>query len=127
MTTAIRVLVVDDEPSIRNSLVEFLEDCQFDVLAADSAESALALITRVPIDVTIVDIRLPDLDGDSLIAEAHRLRPPMRYLIHTGSVAYKLPDTLKAVGIAAEHVLTKPQMNLTVFKDAILTLTASGP
>jgi CheY-like chemotaxis protein len=44
-----RVLVVDDEPSIRNSLVEFLEDCQFEVPAAVSAEGALELIARTPL------------------------------------------------------------------------------
>lgn len=119
MSSHIRVLVVDDEPSIRNSLVEFLKDFEFDVWAAESAEAALDLIARVPIDVAVVDIRLPKLDGDSLILQAHLLRPGMRFLIHTGSVEYKLPHELKMVGVAHEHVFLKPQMNLSVFKDAI--------
>lgn len=117
-----RVVVIDDEPSIRNSLVEFLEDCQFEVLAADSAEGALELIARVPIDVALVDIRLPKMDGDSLILQAHLLRPRMRFLIHTGSMAYKLPDELKTVGVAQEHIFLKPQMDLSVFADAICKL-----
>jgi DNA-binding NtrC family response regulator len=122
MSPRTRVLVVDDEPSIRNSLVEFLEDCQFDVSAADSAEGALDLIARIPIDVSLVDIRLPKLDGDSLILQAHRLRPDMRFLIHTGSVEYQLPEALKRVGVAQEHVFLKPQMDLSVFRDAIVQL-----
>jgi CheY-like chemotaxis protein len=122
MSSPIRVLVVDDEPSIRNSLVEFLEDCQFEVAAAESAESALDLIARVPIDVALVDVRLPNLDGDSLIRQAHVLHPRMRFLIHTGSVAYKLPDELKTVGVAPEHIFLKPQMDLSVFSDAICKL-----
>ena len=119
MSSPIRVLVVDDEPSIRNSLVEFLEDCQFEVSAANSAEGALDLIARVPIDVALVDIRLPKLDGDSLILQAHLLRPRMRFLIHTGSVEYKLPDELKTVGVAPEDIFLKPQMDLSVFEAAI--------
>ena len=95
MSSQTRVLVVDDEPAIRNSLVEFLKDCQFDVSAAGSAEGALDLIARIPIDVALVDIRLPRLDGESLILQAHLLRPHMRFLIHTGSMAYKLSDELK--------------------------------
>lgn len=126
MTSPICVLVVDDEPAIRNSLVEFLEDCQFDVYAADSAENALDLIARIPIDVAIVDIRLPKLDGDSFIAQASVLRTQMRYLIHTGSVEYKLSDELKSLGVSPEHVFHKPQMDLSVFHDAIHRLMNSG-
>ena len=122
MSSHIRVLVVDDEPSIRNSLVEFLEDCQFIVSAADSAEGALDLIARFPIDVALVDIRLPKLDGDSLINQAHLLRPRMRFLIHTGSVEYKLPEELKRLGVKNEHVFLKPQTDLSVFKEAIIKL-----
>jgi DNA-binding NtrC family response regulator len=119
MASHTRVLVVDDEPAIRNSLVEFLEDCQFELYAADSAENALDLLARVPIDVAIVDIRLPKLDGDSLIIKAHLLRPQMRFLIHTGSVEYKLPEELRRLGVTSEHVFHKPQMDLSVFETAI--------
>ena len=126
MSSPIRVLVVDDEPSIRHSLVEFLEDCQFEVSSADSAEGALDLIARVPIDVALVDIRLPKLDGDSLILQAHLLRPQMRFLIHTGSVEYQLPDELKTFGVAQEHIFLKPQMDLSVFRDAISKLMSPG-
>jgi len=124
MTSTIRVLVVDDEPSIRNSLVEFLEDCQFDVLAADSAENALDLIARFPVDVALVDIRLPKLDGDSLILQANALRPRMRFLIHTGSMEYQPPEELEALGVAPEHIFLKPQTDLTVFRNAINDLMA---
>ncbi|WP_319407999.1 response regulator [uncultured Desulfosarcina sp.] len=125
MSSQTRVLVVDDEPSIRNSLVEFLEDCQFDVSSAESGECALDLIARVPIDVALVDIRLPNLDGDSLILQAHLLRPRMRFLIHTGSVDYQLPVELKSCGVTQEHVFAKPQMDLTVFKNAICKLMST--
>ena len=119
MGSQIRVLVVDDEPAIRDSLVEYLEDCQFDLYAAASAEHALDLIARIPIDVAVVDIRLPKLDGDSLIMQAHLLRPGLRFLIHTGSVEYKLPAELRSLGITADHVFLKPQMDLSVFDTAI--------
>jgi DNA-binding NtrC family response regulator len=116
------VLVVDDEPAIRNSLVEFLQDFQFDVYAAESAEQALEMLGRLPVDVALVDIRLPKMDGDSLIMEAHKMLPKMRFLIHTGSVEYKLPKPLKDMGMNQEHVFHKPQMDLSVFSDAICNL-----
>lgn len=125
MSSQTRVLVVDDEPSIRNSLVEFLRDFQFDVLAAASAEGALDLIALNPVDVAVVDIRLPKLDGDSLIAQAHRLRPRMRFLVHTGSVDYQLTDELKTFGVTQEHVFSKPQADLSVFVNAISQLMST--
>ena len=125
MSSRTLVLVVDDEPSIRNSLVEFLQDYQFDVLAADSAEGALGLIDRFPIDVAVVDIRLPRMDGDCLIAQARRIWPQIKFLVHTGSVDYKLPDELKKIGVAQEHVFPKPQADLSVFKDAIHKLMST--
>ncbi len=126
MSSRIRVLIVDDEAAIRNSLVEFLEDYSFDVYAADSAENALDLLARVTIDVAVVDIRLPKLDGDSLIMQAHLLRPRMRFLIHTGSVEYKLPKELRDLGVTPEHVFHKPQMDLSVFATAINQLMDAG-
>ena len=122
MSAEIRVLVVDDEPSIRNSLVEFLEDCEFTVLSADSAEGALDLLARFPVDVALVDIRLPKLDGDSLILQAHLLRPSLRFLIHTGSMEYQLPEELKTLGVSPDHVFLKPQPDLSVFREAINAL-----
>jgi len=127
MSSSIHVLVVDDEPSIRNSLVEFLEDCRFTVTSADSAESALELIAQAPFNVALVDIRLPKLDGDSLILKAHELQPHMGFIIHTGSVEYKLPDELRALGISPEHVFLKPQMDLMVFKQAIEKMMSQQP
>lgn len=126
MSSPIRVLVVDDEPSIRNSLLEFLEDCQFAVSAADSAESALELIEHTSIDVAIVDIRLPKLDGDSFILQAHQRFPRMRFMIHTGSVEYKLPDELKGFGVTHDCVFLKPQMDLSVFETAIRKMMDAG-
>lgn len=125
MSSQTRVLVVDDEPSIRNSLVEFLQDYQFDVLATDSAEGALDLIALNPVDVAVVDIRLPKLDGDSLIVQAHRIRPRMRFLVHTGSVDYQLTDELKRFGVTQAHVFSKPQADLSVFVDAICQLMST--
>ena len=95
------------------------------VAAASCRLRILEQIARTPIDVALVDIRLPKMDGDSLILQAHRLNPQMRFLIHTGSVEYKLPDELKTAGVGQEHIFLKPQMDLLVFKDAICKLMSA--
>ena len=71
-----RVLIIDDETSIRTSMGEFFEDFGFQVHTVGSAEAALAAIAEQDFDVAIVDIRLPGLDGDGLIIKGEKaIRP----------------------------------------------------
>ena len=115
----IRVLVVDDESSIRWSLTEFLEDYDFAVSSVGSAEEALDLLAEERYDVGIIDLRLPGLSGDSLIFQAHKIIPNMRFLIHTGSTSFKLSEELKSIGLRDGHVFLKPLSDLTVLSDAV--------
>lgn len=114
-----KVLVVDDEPGIRESLSDFLDDYEFDVFAAESAEQALEIVASEDLDVAIVDLRLPGISGDTMILRSHDIRPGMKFLIHTGSVDYRLPEELKAIGMGSENLFLKPIPDLTVIIDAI--------
>lgn len=116
---ALRVLVVDDEDMVRSSLRLFLEDEGFDVRVAPSAEDALVLLREEPVDVAIVDIRLPGRDGNTLILEAHQIRPALRYLIHTGSTNYVVPPEAEQLGVRKEHVFLKPLHDMTPIARAI--------
>lgn len=124
MSRPIRVLVLDDEEPIRTSLVDYLEDEGFKVLAAESSEDALDVLRQQDIDVAVVDIRLPGMNGNDFILEAHRRRPDVRFLIHTGSVNYTLPESLEALGIADEHVFRKPTQDVGVIGAAIRRLSS---
>ncbi len=118
----IRVLVVDDEESIRKSLVGFLEDFDFKVCSAGSAEEGLEIVTDTPLDAAVVDLRLPGISGDAMILKAYNINPKMRFIIHTGSVTYKLPGELIRIGMRQEHVFLKPLPDLTVLVDTIESL-----
>jgi DNA-binding NtrC family response regulator len=109
---AIRVLIVDDEPFVRDSLAEYLADFDFSVSSAGSAEEMLTLLEEAPQDVAIVDLRLPGMSGDALIQRAHEIAPAMRFLIHTGSVDYRISGDLMKIGVRQEHVILKPQPSL---------------
>lgn len=66
----VRVLVAEDEALIRLDLVESLRDLGYDVVAeAGDGESALRLAQEVPIDVALLDVSMPLLDGLSVAAE----------------------------------------------------------
>lgn len=122
MAVAIRALVIDDESSIRESLTEFLEDFDFDVTPAESAEEALDLLSDKVFDVAVVDLRLPGMSGETMIVKAHEINPGMRFLIHTGSVDYRLSKTLTKIGMKPEHLFLKPLPDLTILVDRIQEL-----
>ncbi|MCP4676452.1 MAG: response regulator [Deltaproteobacteria bacterium] len=118
-TSPTRVLVIDDEPVIRESLVEFLEDFGLEAASAGSGEEALSVLTENPCDVAIVDQRLPGISSDNLILRIHEILPAIRFLIHTGAVDYQLSTELRQIGLRDEHIFLKPQLDLTSFVEAI--------
>ncbi|MHC1741795.1 MAG: response regulator [Syntrophobacteraceae bacterium] len=103
-----RVLIVDDEASIRRSLQAFLEDEGFDVTVAGTGEEGIQIMAGARIDAVIVDMRLPGIDGNVFIEKAHGLNPELNVLIYTGSVDYQPPPNLQGIGIAKTQVLMKP-------------------
>ncbi len=107
-----RALVVDDDRSVRISLREFLNDYGFDAEAAGSAEEALAMLAEAPFDVAIVDLRLPEMSGDAMILKASRRCPGLRFIIHTGSLDYRVTPELERIGVRPEHVFHKPLKSL---------------
>ncbi|MBN2530873.1 MAG: response regulator [Deltaproteobacteria bacterium] len=122
-TNGTRILVLDDELSIRESLSDFLEDFDFQVNSAETAESALEILKNKEIDVAIVDMRLPGIDGNSFIVQAHTLSPGTKFIIHTGSVNYHMTQEVRKVGVMEDFVFLKPIGNLMTFVDAIQRLT----
>lgn len=121
----IRVLVIDDEPAIRDSLTAFLEDYGFDLMSCGSAEEARDLMREQAFNVCIVDLRLPGLSGEDLILLSCKHFPGQRYIIHTGSISYNLPEELKALGMRPEHVFHKPVRVLNLLVKCIKELAES--
>ncbi|UCE60585.1 MAG: response regulator [Phycisphaerales bacterium] len=119
MTTPLRVLIVDDEETLRTHLAAYLEDSDFDVTAVASGEAALNALAEGTFDIGIIDIRLPDIDGNGLVLRCHEICPSMRFLVHTASASYKPPDALAACGVRQEHVMVKPILDLDTLVQAI--------
>ena len=121
--SSIKILLVDDEEIVRITLEAYLEDEGFTVISAISGEEALEMLTDQVIDIGIIDMRLPGIDGNTLISKLNKLRPEMKFIIHTGSMGYSLPDALAGIGISDELVFKKPIKSMTKFTEMIITLT----
>jgi CheY-like chemotaxis protein len=79
------VLLVDDNRLVRDSLVMMLEDIGFDVIEAETARQALALLDAAPpVDVALVDLRLPDMDGLELAGRIRAVKPDLKLLMVSG-------------------------------------------
>ena len=120
--SAISVLIVDDEPAIRDSLQDYLEDYEFRVTAVDSSETAMEVLASERHDILIVDLRLPGISGETLILESHERYPGIKFILHTGSVDYQLSAELQSIGIRSEHILLKPATDLTEIVNLIIKL-----
>ena len=115
-----RVLVIDDEAVVRESLEQYLEDCDFEVSTADSAIAALQYLREGKLfDIAVVDIRMPEMNGEDFMLEACRILPEMKFLIQTGTLDYHVNPVLPRVGISAENVLKKPVFELQTYVDKI--------
>jgi signal transduction histidine kinase len=78
-----RVLIVDDELGVRESLRAILQtDCE--ILTASSGEQALDTISREPVDVMTLDLKMPGLGGMRVLEQAKKIDPDLEVLIITG-------------------------------------------
>jgi len=106
-SSRLRVLVVDDEPLIRWSLCETLEQSGHTVVEAGDAKSTVqALSAREPFDVVLLDYRLPDSNDLNLLATVRRLTPASAVIMMT---AFGAPEVVAgAVKLGAYRVIPKP-------------------
>lgn len=115
----IRVLLVDDEEVVLETMTAFIEDWGFRVFTALNGNTGLEILKKEHIDIAVVDIRLTDFDGNTFILEAHRIQPGLKFLIHTGSTTYALPPELAALGIDEQDILWKPIRNFSSLQEII--------
>jgi len=74
----VRVLVVDDEPAICRALTTALERAGYAAIAAQSGDGALARLASEPVDVMLIDLRIPDTRGDVVFELAAATHPHLR-------------------------------------------------
>jgi DNA-binding NtrC family response regulator len=100
------VLIVDDDSDVRRMLSSVLEDDGYSVEAVDNGRDAIKTCGRLPFDVALVDINLPDVKGTALLHELKRIQPRMVNVIITGDPSVE--NAVKALYEKADGFITKP-------------------
>ena len=101
-----RVLVVDDEASIRDLLAKTLALAEYDVDVAPDGRAALERMRMYPYDLLIADLKMPGMDGLSVIREAKRYKSDLPVIIITGFSTES--SAIEAVNLGVAGYLTKP-------------------
>ncbi len=101
-----RILVVEDEPALRESLVSQLKAAGYNVDAAADGEEGLYAATEYPIDVAIIDLGLPKLPGIELIKRARAANRRFPILILTARDRWE--DKVEGLQSGADDYLVKP-------------------
>jgi CheY-like chemotaxis protein len=122
----IRILIVDDEEVIRFTLEAFLKDEGFEVLLAASGEECLDILAKEKVDLAIIDMRLPQMDGNVVILESIRLDPKLKFIVYTGSSGYILSPELIQAGLKPAQVLRKPLNDMDILTQLIHTVMADA-
>jgi len=104
--SGLRVLIVDDEPAIRQILVTQVRRAGYEVASAEDGASALKQLDAGDVDVCICDLRLPDIDGVEIMRRALQSGVSSTFLMMT---AYASVETaIEAMRLGAFDYLTKP-------------------
>jgi two-component system response regulator AtoC len=112
----LKILLVDDEEIVHQTMGDYLRDSGVDVVSKYDGRDGLDAIDSTEYDLTLVDIRMPRMDGLSFLEEALKVRPDLSVVIITGHGSMEI--AVQALRLGAADFLTKPLKLLEL--DAVL-------
>ena len=101
-----RALIVEDESTLRQQLVDAMREIGYAIDEASDGETGLHMATTMPIDVAIIDLGLPILDGVSLIQKTREQGHSFPILVLTARDSWQ--DKVDGLEAGADDYLTKP-------------------
>ena len=103
----VKLLLVDDEKSFLDTITKRLEKRELKVTAVYSGQDALAeLAKNKTIEVVILDVKMPGMDGIQTLKEIKRLFPLVEVIMLTGHATVE--SAIEGMGLGAFHYLMKP-------------------
>ncbi len=111
------ILVIDDEPSIRKSYSNFLEDYNYSTLEASNGHEGMVLLKEKKPDLVLVDLHMPDIDGLDILAWATEHAPNTPTIVCSGTGVIR--DVIEALRLGAWDYILKPVQDFSVLLHAV--------
>jgi serine phosphatase RsbU (regulator of sigma subunit) len=112
-----RVLSIEDEDTVRRSIVSYLEDSGYDMLEAADGEEGLRRIREDKPDVVLCDLRMPRMDGLEVLRSIADLREELPFIIVSGTG--DMGTAIESLKLGAWDYITKPVQDMGVLEHAI--------
>lgn len=112
-----RILSIEDEPTVRRSIVAFLEDSDFETLEAENGRVGIEMFHAEKPDLVLCDLRMPDVGGLEVLDEVVRTSPETPIIVVSGTGT--MNDAIDALRLGAWDYVTKPIHNMHVLEHAV--------
>ena len=100
------ILIVDDEPIVRESIRDWLKDAGYQVATAETGEEALEMIEKQDFSAMVLDVRLPGKTGIKVLKQVKALKPQIKSIVITAYPSVEL--AVEAMKLGAVDYLIKP-------------------
>jgi DNA-binding NtrC family response regulator len=101
-----KILIVDDDEGVRQILAQTLQSSGYSIATAESGERAVAMVREAPIDLVILDLVLPRVDGLEVLRDLTTVRPEAAVIMITGHASVE--TAIKAMKMGAVDYIVKP-------------------
>ena len=112
-----KLLIIDDDASVRQSVVAYLEDSGFDLLEASDGVTGLAVFESEQPDLVVTDLRMPGTDGLALLKALRKQAPELPVIVISG--AGVLGDVVSALRLGASDYLIKPVVDMEMLVHSV--------
>ena len=117
MAEACRILSIEDEETVRKSIVAYLEDSGFEMLEASNGRIGLEMFESERPDVVLCDLRMPVVDGLQVLERIAKESPETPLIIISGTG--DMGDAIQALKLGAWDYITKPVQDMAVVEHSV--------
>lgn len=107
-----KILTIDDEAYVRQSIANYLEDYNFIICEAESGEKGLEVFEKESSDLVILDLRMPEMDGLKVLEILRKQAPDLPIIVVSGTG--NISDVVKALQLGAWDYILKPIEDMNV-------------
>ncbi|MFC3151132.1 response regulator [Litoribrevibacter euphylliae] len=117
MTVTGKILIIDDDDAVRSSLVAYLEDSGYLVEDAQDGSGGLEAFKQSQPDVVLCDLRMPKMDGLTVLSEIKKSSPETPVIVVSG--AGVMTDVVQALRLGASDYIVKPVVDMEILVHSI--------